>query len=157
MYQPGGVAATPVLQAPTSTAKGRQGGGELERGSEMSLRELHSARVNSVRDEEARIQAQDEAKWVEAEQLVAALKASKEEPPSKPRPPVLHSNGAVLHTTSLLSSKPRRNTDPFRRSGTVLRTLTQNSVPTSLVAGQVDKLIFAQPSMNSWVNEYKYK
>ena len=57
---------------------------------EVSLRALHGAK-----DEEARIKERDEARWVEAEQLVTALKDSKDAPQPKPLP-ALHAKGAVV-------------------------------------------------------------
>lgn len=56
----------------------------------MSLRALHSAK-----DEEARWKSRDEARWVEVEQLVTALKDSKDEPQLKPLP-ALHARGARM-------------------------------------------------------------
>lgn len=54
----------------------------------MSLRALHGAK-----DEEARWKSRDEARWVEVEQLVTALKDSKDEPQPEPLP-ALHARGA---------------------------------------------------------------
>lgn len=93
VYQPPGAgpSSSTTTRASTSTknvGRGGSHGGGLARDPEVSLRSLHRAK-----EEEASWQLRDEARWVEAEQLVSALKQSKEEPQPKPLPP-LHAKGA---------------------------------------------------------------